>query len=126
MKTLVQVNELRIGNWVIDNDDNQIAKVTQLEIDENHPEITDVDCQPISITVKWLINFGFKIVRKKSILGEVIDIYQQYLSSRISIFTIGYDKWILDINDKDIVEIQYIHQLQNLYFVLTKEELEIK
>lgn len=34
--------------------------------------------------------------------------------------------WITYFEDVDIITIKYVHQLQNLYFALTGEELQIK
>ena len=71
--------------------------------------------EPIPLTEEWLIKLGFK----KNI---TTDLYP----------TFSYD--ILNVNDGIVYvlnygfvnHIKYVHQLQNLYFVLTGEELKLK
>lgn len=76
--------------------------------------------KPISITERWLLDFGFKDKRdfyekgKLSILSANLKDY--YPNGRVY-----YNSWaIMEIQPK------YVHQLQNLYFILTNEELILK
>ncbi len=102
-------NELRIGNWFIEKGD-----VKQFDGDFYHL----LGCVPIPLSQKWLEKFGFEY-------SEFEDLYQKG----------GYD-----VDTKDNVychfyineygdwykDIEHVHQLQNLYFALTGEELTIK
>ena len=134
-------NELRVGNFVFD-DDNEIVKVEKIhskryqqwneEDDDSAVEFTkesDLEnlyyskVNPIPVTEEWLLKFGF--------LRGVDAVY--YIKSKhmyLKIFEkIGHvlgsvDKYSNCFKISD--DIKYIHQLQNLYFALTNQELEIK
>ena len=75
--------------------------------------------KPIHITEKLLLRLGFK---KDEILynKERFAIKKWEVGSEIG--------WVIFWLDKDILYVKpyYLHQLQNIYFSLTGEELEIK
>jgi len=85
--------------------------------------------KPILLTEEWLFSFGFEIYAESVIMKAFKigfnEITQDYLFDLC---------WIKDLDGKDKhpfykngrFEIKYIHQLQNLYFALTNEELTIK
>jgi hypothetical protein len=67
---------------------------------------------PIPLTEEWLLKLGFI----------------KHVSQSIWYTLNKVDVWFFDgkyVNDID-VEIKYVHQLQNLYFALTNEELTMK
>lgn len=66
---------------------------------------------PIPLTEEWLLRFGFE---KKS--SDVFELYE-YAIER------NYDSVDFIFEGKIIRVIKYVHQLQNLYFALTGEEL---
>lgn len=137
------VTELRIGNYVTLTEklrremwDNQISAYNEyfkvdtiysdgdvvLELDDENVDFESKDIQPIELTEEWLLKLNFE---KKEV----------YVSG------VMYDGWLnfsfhLDINHiKNTffyhwmggnIEIKYVHQLQNLFFALTGEELTIK
>ena len=70
---------------------------------------------PIPLTEEWLLKFGFynSEVFKNSFIKNGVDIYIQDTAF-----------WYDLANDS--IEIKTIHQLQNLYFALTNEELTMK
>lgn len=139
---MIDPKELQIGNWVYDHDralldeSDGYRKVTHVGPEMIHhsqiysTDIGDVighsgnkpeNLDPISLTEEWLLKFGFE---KKS-----LDSYE-----------IGWDTLRLDPNDMGSYDakepgdfnpicnlpIQYVHQLQNLYFAIEGKELEIK
>lgn len=124
--------ELRIGNWVYldDNGGRNYQIDSGHDIDEIEGFNKDEYCFGIPLTEEWLIKFGF----------EVIDENTFELTIGRKVFLVNLD----DLNDGTGVnqlcykyDIQcdymilldyyfYIHQLQNIYFALTGEELEIK
>lgn len=124
--------EVRIGNLVLmQNENGNFHDVWEIG---NADEIEMVIYRrPIKMTKKWLIDFGFKRSyfnpkeNKESykIRGDkefVVQVYGKFrvdptLKSHVDWFTVGYDKGYVEIN--------YVHQLQNLYFALTGEELFI-
>ena len=106
-------NELRIGNYVYFED--ELLKF-DFEMGWNFDYI-----KPIPLTEEWLLKFGFK---KK---------YQTFefkgLNIDGTVVHFSFDKWRseYDIENCDFTEIpaecKHVHQLQNLYFALTNEEL---
>ena len=79
--------------------------------------------EPILLTEEWLLKFGFE----KSNLDEDnawLELKYRYLKFS-SDESVEFKKVYLTINKMDII-CKYVHQLQNLYFALTGEELTIK
>jgi hypothetical protein len=117
----MEAKDLRIGNLVyIGGQINEIELVDFVDIYENY---TIGIYKPIPLTEEWLLKFGFKSD----------DISWEY-SKRLGNFYIMYDIEInsIYINDgsrydgADIPkEIKHVHQLQNLYFALTGQELTL-
>jgi hypothetical protein len=125
MKKL-ESRELRIGNWVsmAEYGVQQISSynIYQLNLMEAGAKVADYYhlIEPIPLTEEWLVKFGF---------------FEKYksTSNRWNI------KWfeIHDIEDDNgylegrfmydfRLHIQHVHNLQNLYFALTGEELTLK
>jgi len=111
---MLQSKDLRIGNYIM-----QGGKITCVEKlsrsiddwDRTNGKRTQ-DCQPIPLTEEWLLKFGFET---QGIMAKV------WILKNINV-------WALDggfANDLDY-PINYVHQLQNLYFALTGEELTTK
>lgn len=108
----MKASELRIGNFVIQG--GEITRVEQLKrsIDDwdktNH--MRTMDCDPIPLTEEWLLKLGAK--------KDKID--NTYYLSELEIMLPNFFRYKTSI----ISRIDYVHQLQNLYFVLTGEELK--
>jgi hypothetical protein len=82
------------------------------------PDMTDIsNLSPIPLTEEWLLKFGFK---------RLNNAWNGPHRNDFSIWNpIGNPEFIL--NDTVLnPRTEYVHQLQNLYFALTGEELEIK
>ena len=124
----MKANELRIGNLV--DLGNRIAKVIEInhlacvvvDLEETQDTIEDYErTKPILLTEEWLIKFGFKrhhadysndVIYIKNVPNNIEfewGIYPNELGSGVQI--------------KNRKLLKYIHQLQNLYFALTGEEL---
>ena len=102
-------NELRIGNLILDEDSNIMYRVDlNFFHDLSLGGFLMDDLIPIPLTEEWLVKFGFENKTKTFVLNN-ISIKQQ---------TKGYFFYLS-------IMIQYVHQLQNLYFALTGEELKI-
>lgn len=118
----MKVNELRIGS-VVGDFIGTAGVVDSIELyplsfeyyisfkDSSYCDLEDL--QPIPLTEQWLLKFGFESSRCKFWwnLGKFL------LKNRNTYF--GF------IGSEIIAKIEYVHQLQNLYFALTGEELEI-
>lgn len=116
----MKAEELRIGNWVH-------AFKTSYKVDR-YDFGTEVisTFKPIPLTEEWLLKFGFVT---KSIDSKVAWIYNGFRVKDWSTgFFYGHIEVFLEDEYKDIddVEIYHVHQLQNLYFALTSEELQLK
>lgn len=106
-------NELRVGNWVNNNEeDYQITSATIGQLERGNSTAT-----PIKLTRKWLLRFGGKKVKGLdwSIKFGGLQFYCRYNK-----------KWYSSIDGLYLSDrIQYVHQLQNLYFAITGFELEV-
>jgi hypothetical protein len=144
MENKITATELRIGNYfhpcstkggiTIPNTEliwrvgmvDKFGKVSVIE-PKKHDNINLPinECSPIPLTEEWLLKFGFKT---RVTIGHSV----QYF---IGINPITRD-WLFDIlwledykypfYRNGHFEIKHVHQLQNLYFALTNEELTIK
>jgi hypothetical protein len=112
----IKSNELRVGNYGIKNG-------TQNELVIASPSIISAmfvgkfPClKPIPLTEEWLIKFGFKH-------DEILSTY--VFNGSFGFIENNYTK--LGIEYGAIwTECKYVHQLQNIIFALTGEELTIK
>ena len=135
-------NELRIGNWVW----NDVQKMPY-QVDGNLIGLyhcrekagVEICLSPVLLTEEWLIKFGlynnlklnynkrqgveYRFSKKK--LGTYI-IKRYYNNSLYNMQFVYDDKHNNIPNEQIWVNIKYVHQLQNLYFALTGEELTIK
>ena len=123
----MKASALRIGNWVSNGDSSPAVQIRDGEDIDDH---IDHDCYfPIPLTDDWLVKFGMTL-------------YDGFSSTRfIYVNKHKYDTSIITYSPKEgmirfsngnskgnslIPHIKHVHQLQNLYFALTGEELEIK
>lgn len=118
----MKVTGLRIGNLIQNYDQVRVVgKIdlmgrTETYIPGGSSGLSDVECEPIPLNEKWLIGFGF------TVLGS------EWLKTgdfAIQLFDDGYHFTGLE-GVKFGNPIIYVHQLQNLYFALMGEELELK
>jgi hypothetical protein len=118
--------ELRIGNLVY-NRHNEIYIVNENTFqDFRYPKMDgNYGYSGIPLTEEWLLKAGFKT-------RVTINHSVQYFKGENPIT----NDWLFDIlwlegysepfYRNGFHKIKYVHQLQNLYFVLTCEELEVK
>lgn len=122
----MKTNELRLGNWVHDGSRFPMQVVgifdndVYLDFEGNEGDVWECGLEgakPFEIDQEWLIKFGFE--------EDGPDWY--YLSTKDRFTNIGYsysvNKNIFEVNEWEVVNVKYVHQLQNLYFALTGEEL---
>lgn len=121
----MKATELRIGNLVLYN--TKVAKVTGLntcmiDIDEIFEPLLDDNFLPIPLTEEWLLKFGFQ--RYGTYMGNP-EYNRGIHANTIRNYDDRYyfidncDSWM---NDRPV---KYVHELQNLYFALTGEELTV-
>lgn len=126
---MLKVNELRIGNLVSDIHAghtfyNEIKQITKERVYYGNFHSHPSDLKPIPLTEEWLLKFGFTrhhtdygngIIYIKDVPNNNEFIWGVYPFELGSGFVINKSK-----------SLKYVHQLQNLYFALTGEELNIK
>ena len=119
----MKANELRIGNLV--DLGNRIAKVIEInhlicvvvDLEETQDTIEDYErVKGIPLTEEWLLKFGFT---------DEDDYLELQIHESLSIIYVGYLALIIDgvIIQVNNTNSDKVHQLQNLYFALTGEEL---
>ena len=131
----MEANELRIGNWVIDNEvDPQRTVYYQVEeitykgvVYRDGSSVTMCEyLQPIPLTEEILLKCGaVKVKHNHFVIDEWI---------HLSFEDDNRSEPCVDVKLKSISEkkpyyatcVNSVHQLQNLYFALTGEELEIE
>jgi hypothetical protein len=118
----MKVNEMRIGNWY---DENGATKQVNPNTIEAVWVAERIWCKPIPLTEEWLLKFGFitKGIHYNFTLGNM------EIASAIRVLSTNErGKFYLDgdIPEWMKIKLEYVHQLQNLYFVFAGEELEIK
>ena len=118
----MKANELRVGNWV----EKTEIKYSGLKLYHSEIAINDLihasSLKPIPLTEEWLLKFGFeKMGDKFSLKNKKAGVFRFVKTSGNII--VGE----LEHGRNSISEfITYVHQLQNLYFALTGEELTLK
>ncbi len=127
----MNANEFRIGNFVYDTF-NASYDIIQIDLDDfcvmrnyqmsNHEN----PYQPIPITKDWLVKFGF--VKDENVYLNN-NIYVQYVLNMIAIrindnaVLIKNTDWVCITTFEN--PIKYVHQIQNLYFLLSGNELKL-
>jgi hypothetical protein len=130
----MKANELRIGNLVYLKSKDAIYEISSgHDIEEIDDAPINFDAKPISLTEEWLLKFGFKDVDLNMsgsnwLVKEQKGLWRQAI--RIA-YSEKSEEWSLTLEcvsppTLSIVRLKYVHQLQNLYFALTGEELTIK
>jgi hypothetical protein len=119
----MKANELRIGNYVYFHGDVEEINIDHFNI---FNILKDGILLPIPLTEEWLLKFGFEKVN-----NELTNIAPLNLPCTFNLpntpFSFCQGKLILTTSTGDFcVNTEYVHQLQNLYFALTGEDLKLK
>ena len=129
----MEAKELRIGNYLnfeFHKDSGGIEKVGVFLSDiENliYGGNRSKYYTPIPLTEEWLLKFGFVKDKKHNNCCDLElenNFYLQGVGYGKS--NIKYEVILTDSNDNELTLVKHVHQLQNLYFALTNEELTIK
>lgn len=115
----MKASELRIGNYVYDT----LGKVNKIDLEAITYIVKELHNQvkPIPLTEEWLLKFGFV----KSKVSSQFD--KEKLTIQIANELEYHKKGRVYFNSWAILESQpkYVHELQNIFFSLTSEELTI-
>lgn len=120
----MEVNELRIGNWVLcDNIPRKVIELNFVEedIEANCEDVNYLNINhynPIPLTEEILLKCGYV---ENGAWYESVEL-------KLDIFKDFQIFWIEDAEEHTEIRkpIKHLHQLQNLYFALTQEELNIE
>ena len=115
---MIPVNELRIGN---------LALLRGIECNVDIQLLSRVkELQPIPLTPEVLEKCGFDRLNKETMAVPSIwhSTYTRVLVKTNFDLQERGSEWYW-IEGNTIVELKYLHQLQNLYFALTGKELEV-
>lgn len=136
----MKIDSLRMGNLIKATDTPDIIEVFHLDTDSDDRNrinyIGSNNFIPIELTNEWIKKLGFD---KEMVLGLSIDISiheDQYRKLILSDVYLYLREGILSSNrgnddlvvlwNKDIRKQFYVHELQNIYFMITGKELTIK
>jgi len=112
---MIEAKELRIGNFLQIYDEAfqwGLDDFRSMEFEHSVGEY-----EPIPLTEEWLIKFGG--------VGVEMEGYPVYYINPFAIEF--YEKeCVVHVGRSVEIKINHVHQLQNLYFALTGEELKIK
>jgi hypothetical protein len=124
---MIQSNELRIGNYYF-----QFGNILQvnghiISALEKAPQ-GQLWCKPIPQTEEWLLKFGFE---KTNIKMSGCNVWQKGKYRVLKSYLNDDNTYSLCIDGITpptwaIAKFEYVHQFQNIYFALEKQELEIK
>lgn len=125
---IINAKELRIGNLF--HYGKRLAEVnviyrTHFSCEEYKTRISfgnsiQQNFQPILLTEEWLLNFGFNKTNRID-SGEFKECYAIFSLAVMIRHNLFFIDWV-----GGNTQMKYVHQLQNIYFALTEEELEIK
>ena len=121
---MISLKELMVDTWVYNSYTNQNMRVYPMMIQQLHRiekengSLKDCNIEPIPLTEEILLKCGFVLE----------DQMYKYFSHKdipgiLQLFD-GVAEYSIDSND--LCWVNNIHQLQNLYFILAGEELQIQ
>jgi len=105
------------------------------EVESWSTRLKNESLTPIPLNEEWLLKFGFKkdcfgswnyFIKKSTIYFSKIQIVPDYVYLRQGTQKKPHQDHLCTIHNRDIQGEIYVHQLQNLYFALTGEELTTK
>lgn len=130
---MIKENEIRIGNWFRHNNQWNYRSEAKcdFEFQFNANDWYQIgECclwlenmEPIPLTEEWLLRFGFLKDERK--YGGVLDTTSFWKSGIELKPIVNGTRFRLDFKSDCLIDINldYVHQLQNLSFALTGEEL---
>ena len=126
----MKAEDLRIGNWVMGNKPFQLTFNDFGRIHAHLMATGQMRFEPIHLTEDWLVRFGFEIEKtgvmniKWPIKTTLKETNWGRVHPDFRIKQVGENYFIrLDIVNN---QINYLHQLQNLFYYICGKELTIK
>lgn len=127
---MIKANDLRINNWFnLNGKDFYIDLKILYAISSGMPDYDLQKINPVPLTEEWLLKFGFENHSEEKFFMRyyIIKNGQWYIDFYadgdcflcVYYFNAGYIK--VNVGNP----LKYVHQLQNLFFTLTGEELTL-
>jgi hypothetical protein len=132
MNNNINFKELRLDNYICINNNLHPCRVKEItmssviveSIKENYSEPTINSMNPIPLTEEWLLKFGFERHHFDYSNGVI------YIKDVPNNNEFKWGVYPFELGSGFIINksknLKYVHQLQNLYFALTNEELTMK
>lgn len=127
---MIKISELRIGNFIYWNIPEKINVVHTIKgITEKRPQTVPIslgdsyeEYSGIPITEEWLMKFG---CNPQEITHFKFNYWNKEKDFSVDVELNGHERFFYYLlhNQDRRKTLVYIHQLQNLYFALTGEEL---
>lgn len=127
--------EFRIGNAISIKETEAVTFITHLHPFDFSTDLFSClgydEINPIPITEEWLLKCGIESCMDDPECKGFLEPNGEYIlpklcdNLRLSVL-FGFDKnhpVYVEVGDDPLYHIKYVHQLQNLYFALTGEEL---
>jgi hypothetical protein len=143
-------NELRIGNYIQHSEDSIWGCIDkfygdEVYIDDWHYGTTELkECEPIKLNKEWLLKFEFEKWDASGRYSNEFESYERWVlhnrldgtsDFEVHLITSTYGggepylQTVCSIDEDERINTQYnleyVHQMQNLFFALTGEELVI-
>ncbi|WP_347219308.1 hypothetical protein [Chryseobacterium sp.] len=128
----MEAKELRIGNYCQQflgvGDDGADYKTIEIEANDIYriSGLINHEIEPIELTEEWLEKFGFEIEKSSTHCIAFNEIGYEHELQLDKEFGTDENCWNITKYGGGYRLVYYVHQLQNLYFALTGEELTIK
>ena len=136
---MIKSNELRIGNYLFMPFTSENVKVTGLALKEEKTQVMYIQSNfgtsqyfalpeqysPIELTEELLLKFGFNTEYKKGYIGK--DPEEACACDFVLSYPYRMGEWqtyfAWEFDNYKFQKLEYVHELQNLYFALTGSEL---
>lgn len=118
----MEAKEYYIDKYYLIN--NDICKMDSHILLDAINGVVEGSIEPIPLTGEWLVKFGFKIISYES-CEDYYSTTDKVAMNYDDFFVIIIDSCATRYDDYEYTasKVGYVHQLQNLYFALTGEEL---
>ena len=127
---MIQIEELRIGNFLQNKNLKAPVQVGTINSDKTikldyglckniyTDRMTLLSFQGVPLTEEWLKKFGFFIVET----NKCVEAFKE--NFRYSIQQVdNSNQWFWCDGETVITNLEFVHELQNLYFCLTRNDL---
>lgn len=116
----MKIEELRIGNWVMGYHDPFQWSLEHFDL-LKQADLDEIVKEPVLITEEVLLKCGFEIKPDTFVYSGRLDLQVEFM--------LGEYSFRIEVENRHttfVRVIKYLHELQNLYFSITGEELDVK